>query len=817
VKVPLSLLTVILLGSLVHRKSALAAGFPAPSFAAGRTFDVGMGVLSMVVGDFNGDGKPDLAVGQWVVLGNGDGTFQAAVNYGAGVGPRPVAVGDFNGDGKPDLAVADEAGVSVLLGKGDGTFQAPVSSGLGTFPRSVAVGDFDGDGRLDLAVATTSHSTNKVSVLLGRGDGTFHAAANYGAGTNPCSVAVGDFNGDGKPDLAVANLGLFGGNYTEGSVSVLLGNGDGTFQPAVNYTPGGNPSYVVAGDFNADGKLDLAVAAYSTNNVSLLLGRGDGTFLAAANFRTASNPSFLVVGDFNGDGKPDLATVNYSGVSVLLSKGDGSFQNAVSYGVGQGLDSLAVGDFDSDGKPDLAVAYAEGDAPSQYSKSYGRVAVFLGEGDGTFQAPFNYRAGAQPQSVVVGDFNGDGKPDVVMANESSAQVSVLLGTGDGALGIAVQYGTGTNAVSVAVGDFNGDGKPDLAVANHGEPLSPRPAASVSVLLGNGDGTFQTALNYLAGTQPSSVSVGDFNGDGKPDLVVADVGSWDWNRGTYTNGSVLLFLGRGNGTFQAPVSYGTGTIPVSVVVSDFNGDGRPDLAVADEYFTKVTVLLSKGDGTFFQTTVNSDGGNGPYPVSLAAGDFNGDGEADLAVANLYSADCSVLLGRGDGTFQPAVRFGAGRYPHSVAVSDFNGDGRADLVVANFYSADCSVLLGNGDGTFQHAVSYNVGGYPYYHSVAVGDFNGDGKPDIAAANYYDGTLSVLLNTSASAGLRLGVARSNSNLTLSWPLPYADFALESTTNVGSTNWQRVFESPMTNSGRLQLAAPFDQPGRFFRLRKP
>jgi len=768
VKVPLSLLTVILLGSLVHRKSALAAGFPAPSFAAGRTFDVGMGVLSMVVGDFNGDGKPDLAVGQWVVLGNGDGTFQAAVNYGAGVGPRPVAVGDLNGDGKPDLAVADEAGVSVLLGKGDGTFQAPVSSGLGTFPRSVAVGDFDGDGRLDLAVATTSHSTNKVSVLLGRGDGTFHAAANYGAGTNPCSVAVGDFNGDGKPDLAVANLGLFGGNYTEGSVSVLLGNGDGTFQPAVNYTPGGNPSYVVAGDFNADGKLDLAVAAYSTNNVSLLLGRGDGTFLAAANFRTASNPSFLVVGDFNGDGKPDLATVNYSGVSVLLSKGDGSFQNAVSYGVGQGLDSLAVGDFDSDGKPDLAVAYAEGDAPSQYSKSYGRVAVFLGEGDGTFQAPFNYRAGAQPQSVLVGDFNGDGKPDVVMA--IGAQVSVLLGTGDGALRTAVQYSTGTNAVSVAVGDFNGDGKPDLAVANHGEPLSPRPAASVSVLLGNGDGTFQTALNYLAGTQPSSVSVGDFNGDGKPDLVVADVGSWDWNRGTYTNGSVLLFLGRGNGTFQAPVSYGTGTIPVSVVVSDFNGDGRPDLAVADEYFTKVTVLLGKGDGTFFQTTVNSDGGTGPYPVSLAAGDFNGDGRADLAVANLYSADCSVLLG-------------------------------------------------NGDGTFQHAVSYNVGsgGYPFSHSVAVGDFNGDGKPDIAAANYYDGTLSVLFNTSVSAGVAVALRHNDSNLTLSWPLTSSGFVFESTTNLSSTNWQRVFESPITNNGRLELAAPFDQPGRFFRLRKP
>jgi predicted NUDIX family NTP pyrophosphohydrolase len=205
-----------------------------------------------------------------VLLGNGDGTFQAAVNFGAGSLPLSVAVGDFNGDGVQDLAVANElsANVSVLLGNGDGTFQAVVNFGAGNFPSSVAVGDFNGDGAQDLAVA--NNSSNNVSVLLGNGDGTFTAAVNFGAGARPFSVAVGDFNGDGVQDLAVANEGT-SAFFTDGNVSVLLGNGDGTFQAAVNFGAGSNPWSVTVGDFNGDGAQDLAVANHHSANVSVLI------------------------------------------------------------------------------------------------------------------------------------------------------------------------------------------------------------------------------------------------------------------------------------------------------------------------------------------------------------------------------------------------------------------------------------------------------------------------------------------------------------------------------------------------------------------
>src|SRR5438309_1429738 len=262
---PTVMASVILLSSLSHTNQICADGCPAPSFAARRAFEAGDIPQSVAVGDFNGDGKPDLAVANGsspggsvsLLLGRGDGTFQTAVSYAAGAAPHSVAVGDFNGDGRVDLAVANAGGgnVSVLLGRGDGTFQPAANYDVGASPYSVAVGDFNGDGMADLAVANTGAGT--ISVLLGRGDGTFRTAVNYGVGASPRSVAVGDFNGDGKVDLAVANAG--GGN-----VSVLLGNGDGT--------------------------LDLVVCSqgiwpnYTNGAVWVLLGKGDGAFHAAVNY-----------------------------------------------------------------------------------------------------------------------------------------------------------------------------------------------------------------------------------------------------------------------------------------------------------------------------------------------------------------------------------------------------------------------------------------------------------------------------------------------------------------------------------------------------
>src|SRR5216683_919709 len=235
-------------------------------------------------------------------------SFRAAPTYVANPGPSPssfsVAVGDFNGDGRPDLAAVNSLpSLIVLLGNGDGTFQEVANNyAVGDNPRFVTVGDFNGDGKPDLVVANSGGIFGGgLIVLLGNGDGTFQAAVHYAAGAEPISVAVGDFNGDGKPDLAVANVGYSSGFFDRGTnINVLLGNGDGTFQAAANYTAGSGPQSVAVGDFNGDGKPDLAVANSLSNDVSVLLGNGDGAFQPAVNYAAGSGPAFVAVGDFNG-------------------------------------------------------------------------------------------------------------------------------------------------------------------------------------------------------------------------------------------------------------------------------------------------------------------------------------------------------------------------------------------------------------------------------------------------------------------------------------------------------------------------------------
>ncbi len=340
---------------------------PEIAFRTALTYSVVNDAVSLAVGDLNGDGKPDLVLASGsgsivsLLLGVGDGTFRPALNYNVGGSPSSVAVGDFNGDGKPDLVVTvtngNNSSVNVLLGNGDGTFQAPrVVYNLGSFdmPSGAIVGDFNADGTVDIALANDGAST--VTVLLGGGDGTFGPSAGAKVGGMPHFVAVGDFNGDGKADLAVTN------SVSSGTVSVLIGNGNGTFQPAVNYTVGSLPFSIVAGDFNADGKIDLAVSNVNGNSVSVLLGVGDGTFRNATSYPVGSEPYQIAAVDFNGDGKLDLATANGrdNTVSVLLGNGDGTFQSAMNYAVANGPYTMVAGDFNGDGKVDLAVANLNG-------------------------------------------------------------------------------------------------------------------------------------------------------------------------------------------------------------------------------------------------------------------------------------------------------------------------------------------------------------------------------------------------------------------------------------------------------------------------
>jgi hypothetical protein len=702
-----------------------------PSFTAPRSYGTDQTPDAVATGYFTADRFPDLAVANYesgdvsVLLNNGDGTFQAARNYAAGSNPQAVTVGDFNGDGRADLAVADisSSNVSLLLGNGDGTFQTARSFAAGIRLDSVVAVDFTGNGILDLVVADSgSYPTypGTVSVLLGNGDGSFQVPVSYAVGSDADAVAVGDFNGDGKLDLAVAN-------FFSNTVSVLLGNGNGTFQAARSVPVGNNPASLAVGDLRGDGKVDLVVADAGYPNfgnvgdVEVLLGNGDGTFQAARTYAAGDGASSVVVDDFTGDGILDLAVADAGGVPagssegvyVLLGNGDGTFHPAHTFAAATYPESVVAGDFTGDGILDLAVA----------NRGANNVSILPGNGDGTFQDAPSFPVSNDPQSVAVGDFTAGGILDLAVANKgtdpSNGSVSVLLGDGDGSFQAARNLDAGLGPVAVAVGDFNGDGKADLAVANgiYG---------TVSALLGNGDGSFQAPRTFAAGNGATSLAVGDFNGDGRLDLAVTN------------STTVSVLLGNGNGTFQAPVSYAVGTNPVSVAVGDFRGDGHLDLVVANDDRTgppgTVSVLLGNGDGSF-QTQRTFPARLGPR--SVAAADFNGDGHLDLAVASTSGA--VVLLGNGDGSFQSARTFTAGYGPASVAVGDFNGDGKPDLAVAG--GAGTSILLGNGDGSFQTTnFSYVTGTST---SIAVGDFNRDGLPDLAVTDVGSNNVFILTN--------------------------------------------------------------------------
>jgi hypothetical protein len=391
-------------------------------------------------------------------------------------------------------------------------------------------------------------------------------------------------------------------------------------------------------------------------------------------------------------------------------------------------------------------------------------------GEPLFVAPASYDSGGiSAQSVAVSDVNGDGFPDIAVANNcadgtcAEGSVGVLLGNGDGTFRPAVTYGSGgKSAKSVAIADLNGDGKPDLVVANCGLSTRCPPdggVGSIGILLGNGDGTFRTAVTYLSGgIDPLSVAIADVNNDGKPDLVVGHLGN--------LGGSTLsVLLGNGDGTFQAAVSYNPGGIGLeAIAVADVNHDGNLDLVAAEEVVINgstgagAAVLLGNGDGTFQSAkgyfSVTTCGA-----LAVAIADVNGDGKPDIMIAhdcsmNFMDGVVAVLLGKGDGTFQLETWYDTGGYvPSSVAVGDVNGDGHPDLAVANWETigkgdVGLGVFLGNGDGTFQPVINYSSGPNDA-KSVAFADVNGDHRPDLVVANPCctgnagDGVIGVLLN--------------------------------------------------------------------------
>ena len=410
--------------TLSNGATATYAGYDAAGLRFTYTVAAGQDTAGLTVTDLDLKGA---TVAHASVFG-----FGTPTEYAAGaqtVSTYAVFAADVNGDGKADLVTANtrDNTVSVFLGNGNGTFQAKQDFATGNSPRTVVAADVDNDGKLDLVTADTSGSTANgyVSVLLGNGDGTFRVKQDFATGAGTSSAIAVDVNQDGKLDLVTTEKGRFSGDGT--TVSVLLGNGDGTFQARQTYTVGNGPQDVKAADVNGDGKTDLVVANGYSDSVSVLLGNGDGTFQAKQDYAAGPSPFGITLKDVNGDGILDIVTPNLgtpNGVSVLLGNGNGTFQARQFYATNGPAASVSLADVNGDGKVDIVA-----------STTTGNLSILLGNGDGTFQTKRDYGAGANSYAVTTADLNGDGLPDIASASLSTSTLAVRLNTSTQALGL----------------------------------------------------------------------------------------------------------------------------------------------------------------------------------------------------------------------------------------------------------------------------------------------------------------------------------------------------------------------------------------------
>jgi hypothetical protein len=507
------------------------------------------------------------------------------------------------------LALAAVCGALVVAPAAHATpspvFATAATANIGSSPWYLTVGDFNDDGIKDLA--TADYNAGDVGVLLGKPDGSYSIGYAATSGTLTSSVAVGDFNGDGEQDLAAVSNG-------GSSVSVLLGTGAGTFSLRSTRASGSNPLSAAVGDFDGDGVQDLAVANNGTNNVGVLLGQGDGTFPTGSTPATGNNTFSVAVGDFNHDGVEDLAAANLSDdtVSVLLGNGDGTFPDATpaeTFTTGANPWTVTVGDFNGDGIKDLATA----------NYGAGTVSVLLGDplNPGSFGAKHDFTVGSQPRSVAVGDFNDDGVEDLVAANYADSTASLLLGQGDGTFGTALVGVTGTNPSSVAVGDFNGDGLDDFATANYTDetvrvfrnaPTADAGSASVTFAGTQAQDTFspsQALTITNSGIAPLNISGFSLSGSGATDFP-----------GDFQVSST---------TCQAPVASG-GSCSVSLrFIPHGSGTRTATLTVSGDEATPTTVQLTGTGGALATGPTGPTGAAGPTGDAGTAGP-TGDGGA-----------------------------------------------------------------------------------------------------------------------------------------------------------------------------------------------
>ncbi|MGQ9583468.1 MAG: FG-GAP-like repeat-containing protein [Thermoplasmatota archaeon] len=686
------------------RRGAVALFLQNSSGLLERAEDIDFAPSAVAVADLNGDGEEDIALG--ARLAGSIGVFYRSPLGGYGtmerVGPcdDPVslAAGDLSGDGLPDLAVVCRGNDTLAVFTSGVGPSPPVWYHVGALPSDVRIGDLTGDGDGDAVVAHMGEGY--LSVLAGGGGSlTYHDS--YVAGAPQARLALGDFNSDGRSDVAASLPSL-------SLVTVFNQTADGRLSVPASYGVGAGPEALAAGDLNTDGRDDLVSCNAAGPSLTLLLQDGSGCLQRAGDPSLASRPLWASIGDVTPDDQPELWVVQESGVlGVLQQDNHGGLEGPLNYTLPGGSRALALADLNSDGALDIALASPQGEL-------FPMTQLNLTEGE-----PRGYPAEAGSLLLASADINGDGMVDIASASATQLTVHVQ-GPGGGLVRVATRQwqAQGGSITGLAAGDLNGDGFGDVALTG----LSTNYAR---VYYGGEEGLSESPLDIMFSSYCyGGLVIGDLTGDGRADLIRAD---------SYYS-RVGVAAQRSDGTLASPAYYSSGSsYTKGLAIGDLNHDGRSDLA-ADHYYTNVLgVLLQRADGTLESPAT--------YPTSshtlwsgdpVATGDVNGDGLDDVVLVCQPSRTLDVFTQAGDGTLNERVSCAVGgsdSYGPDVGVADIDLDGRAEVVVSNPSSANLTILHRRAGGSLEELASYETGASP--HGLALADITQDGAPDIAVA--------------------------------------------------------------------------------------
>jgi len=641
-------------------------------FASERRFPAGNSAQSVVSADLNNDSIPDLATANIfdnsisILIGNGSGDFQEIVQLSVGDRPESITAVDLNNDNFIDLVTANNSSddVSILINNGNGSFQEEQRVNVPNDPTFVSAGDLENNGTIDLVVV--HNLDDSISILPGNGDGTFQERSSLFLPRSAFSntIKVTDLNNDGALDIATSG----------GGVHTFLGNGDGTFNERISYNTALGDRSLTIEDFNNDGILDIVTANTSSfnNDISLLFGNGDGTFQSQQRLPVGNSLQSITAIDLNQDGVLDIAATHTSvrdSISILIGLGDGNFFTQEKIRTGSAPQSTTINDFNSDGHQDIAVSNSSSDD----------ISVFLGNGDGEFPLQHTFPSGNSPQSILSGDIDNDGRLDLITINQFGEEISILLGNGGGTFStpILIDIGNVGEPTELQVVDINQDNILDIALTSNTSGSSN--PDFISVLIGNGNAGFTIDNIELSGSGANSLSLSDIDSDGFIDAIVANrfsddievlLGDGNGNfqftgeinidnpsqiitsdlnsdeqldivvASGFSNGlNLSVLIGTGNGSFSPPDRYSAGSIPVSVIAKDINNDGIIDLATANSSGGDVSLLLGNGDGTFLDHIRFSAG---ERPSSINSTDINSDGLPDLVVTNRDIVDNTISI-------------------------------------------------------------------------------------------------------------------------------------------------------------------------------